>query len=276
MSFGSQPDYEGAADREGQYNLAALDKQTTANRPNLNTPWGSMNWTNEGGNWTGNVTLAPAQQQALDQQMALQGRRSELAGSLMGQVGANFQKPLDLSGLPAAPDVSGTRDQAIGAAYGQMKSRLDPMWAQREQAFKSNALAEGGDPRSAPYQSGLLNMGRDRNDAYQTAFNNAIITGGNQAAQQFDMGMKSRQQALAELLQGRSQPFNEMQALMGGQQVGLPTFPGFATAGLAQTPNWLQAAGMQGQQYQQNQQAWADAMNGGMNFLGNAMAFGYG
>ena len=39
------PDYTAAAEATGQSQIDAIHEQTAANRPNINTPWGSMTWT---------------------------------------------------------------------------------------------------------------------------------------------------------------------------------------------------------------------------------------
>lgn len=50
-----------------------------------------------------------------------------------------------------------------------------------------------------------------------------------------------RQQAIAEQAQRRGMSLNEMNALLSGQQVSLPTFPGFTNSGVAQAPNLMGA-----------------------------------
>jgi hypothetical protein len=56
-----------------------------------------------------------------------------------------------------------------------------------------------------------------------------------------------RQQQIAEEMQRRGFSLNEINALISGQQVGMPTMPGFNQAQRAEVPQFLQAAGMQGQ-----------------------------
>jgi len=57
-----------------------------------------------------------------------------------------------------------------------------------------------------------------------------------------------RQQAIAEEAQRRGMPLNELNALLTGQQVGMPQMPGFNAAGVAAPSNMLGAAQATGQQ----------------------------
>jgi hypothetical protein len=72
-----------------------------------------------------------------------------------------------------------------------------------------------------------------------------------------------RQQMINEEIGRRGQSLNEANALISGQQVGQPQFTGFSNAGVAQTPQMLAAAQMQGQQ----NAADASAANAGINGL---------
>jgi hypothetical protein len=53
-----------------------------------------------------------------------------------------------------------------------------------------------------------------------------------------------RQQAIAEQMQRRGMSLNEMNALLSGQQVGMPQMPSFNPSGRAETPNILGATQM--------------------------------
>ncbi len=82
-----------------------------------------------------------------------------------------------------------------------------------------------------------------------------------------------RQQQIAEEMQRRGYTLNEINAILTGQQVAQPTMPGFATATKAETPQYLNAAGMQ---YQSDLDAYnADQMSnqglmGGLTSMGAA------
>lgn len=89
---------------------------------------------------------------------------------------------------------------------------------------------------------------------------------------QFQMEMQAseqqnrlRQQAIAEQQLMRAMPLNEMNALLTGQQVGMPQMPGFQNAGRAETPDLLGAA-------QSQYQAALDAQNARNAAFGNTMS----
>jgi hypothetical protein len=59
-----------------------------------------------------------------------------------------------------------------------------------------------------------------------------------------DAQNRVRQQAIAEQMQRRGMSLNEMNALLSGQQVGMPQMPSFNPSGRAETPNILGATQM--------------------------------
>lgn len=79
-----------------------------------------------------------------------------------------------------------------------------------------------------------------------------------------------RQQMINEEIARRGYSLNEMNALLAGQQVGLPQFNQFGQAGVAQAPQLLAAAQMQGQQNAANASAENAFMNSIMGGIGTA------
>jgi len=125
------PDYEAAAEATAESDWEQLQYQTQANRPTQNTPWGTIDWTQDDeGAWTQNVTLSPDQQAALDAQMGLGLSRSELASGMMGRVTDEFGQPMDWDSFSegGAPVDGGDYygDRAGDALYGRATFRLDP------------------------------------------------------------------------------------------------------------------------------------------------------
>ena len=144
---------------------------------------------------------------------------------LEGQFASANANPLD-NGQQA-------RTRAEGAIYGQEQSRLDPRFQQQQHDLQTQLANQGLDPNSQAYQAQMGNFGRERNDAYQSAMNNAIMGGGQEAQRQQGMDINSRMAPLAGL-QG-------MQGLTGqGQNPFLP-------AAIAQYQGDLQKYGIQQQ-----------------------------
>jgi hypothetical protein len=105
------PDYTGAAQAQAQASRENLNTQNFANRPNINTPFGSESWTTRAvtdpatgqqvTEWTQNTSLDPRLQNALDSQIGIQQGRSDLANAFMGRVQGEYQQPFDWNSLPA-------------------------------------------------------------------------------------------------------------------------------------------------------------------------------
>lgn len=128
-------------------------------------------------------------------------------------------------------------NQAQQQEYNQLMGQTQLNNATQQQAFNQN-LAANQFTNQARGQASALDIAR--------------MQASNQAAQQqFGMGLQSanfqnqlRQQAIAEEAQRRGMSLNEMNALLSGQQVSMPTFPGFNTANRSETPNILGATQM--------------------------------
>jgi hypothetical protein len=345
------PDYKGAAEATAASNKEAAVYNTAANRPNINTPFGSQSWTSEAGvdpatgqkitNWTQNTTLAPKAQGALDSQMDMQKGRSDLANSTMPRVAESINKPFDFSGMKewgdgytgagpnqnyqtSVPTTAANLQTSIGktpdyiqksgdAIYNQATSRLDPRFNQAQSDLDSRLANQGITAGSEAYNRAQNNFSMQRNDAYQTAMNNATsqagadasriqgmdlnaanfgntaqnqvfsqnLNAGNFANQATNFGNQAQQQDYTQQMgqsnydntlrqaqfamqnQERLQPLNEMNALVTGQQVGMPQMPTFNQATQFQGTNYTGAANAQGQ-YDMNTFNAQQAANGGL------------
>lgn len=222
-----------AANAQAAASQANVAAQTQANRPNVNTPFSKTQWSQDAnGNWTMNQSLSPQAQSAYD------------------ALGA-----FDFGKFGAMPTGDSARQQAIDASYAQATSRLNPMFAQREEAARANLANQGIDPNSPAGRGALAQLSAQRNDAYGGAMNSAILSGQQAGDSAFRNSMMSRQQSIAEALRQRGMPLEDMQKMMGftAQQ------PDFAKAGQAQAPDLLGAElGRLGIE-QQDKQAYMEA-----------------
>jgi hypothetical protein len=217
--------------------------------------------------------LSPDQQAALDSQMRIGASRSGTAEDLFGQVRNQYSSPMSWAGLPGAPNPETARESAIGATFRRASSRLNPMWEQRSGDLESKLLNQGLRPGTEAYDRATSNLGRERTDAYQQALDAATMAGESAASGEFGRGLTGRQQGISELFQRRNAPLNEVNALLGGQQVNMPQMPGFNPAGVAQTTPYLQAAGMQYQAGLNSSNAQQAMMQGLMQGGQNALQF---
>lgn len=119
---------------------------------------------------------------------------------------------------------------------------------------------------------------QDFNNAQnQAQFNNTNLQ--NEFAQQQNLANyqnQQRQQQIAEAQQRQLQPLNNINALMTGQQVGMPQMPSFNANQAAQPVNYLGAAQAQGnynmQAQQMNNASQSSTMGGIGSLLGTGMS----
>jgi hypothetical protein len=157
-------------------------------------------------------------------------------------------------------------------AYNREMNRLDDSEA------RARLMAiDSGRVESAQIFGQELAGGQFENQAQAQGFGQDL-TGGqfnNQSlAQQLQMQLQAgqfnnmnRQGAIAEQVQQRQIPLNELNALLTGQQVSMPTMPGFTNASQAQAPQYMDAAQMTGQ-------AGLDRYNAQMGLFGNLAGAG--
>lgn len=218
-----------------------------ANRPDVYTPWGSQTWQQNGDQWSQNISLSPQQQAALDSQMAVTTGRSKAAEGLLGQATGSFEQPLDYDGVVQGADRMGTgagndwRQKGQDAALEFMRPQQERRKSSLESQLANQGLTRGSEAWNAEIQRDSDQTTRDGLQAFDS--------GRNETGQMFDQEMRAggfnqqlRQQNIAELMQQRSQPLNELNALLTGQQVNSPNMPTFNTAGKAETPQLLNAA----------------------------------
>jgi hypothetical protein len=232
------PDPTAVANAQAAANQATAQNQAALNRTNQVTPYGNLTYTATPGatggptdpaQFTATTSLAPAQQQALDQQQTLTNSLYGLANQQTGRIQGAVSQPFDISQAPAMPGSPQQINQQVSdAMYNQAKSRLDPQFQQQEQQMNDTLAAQGLAPGSAAYDQAQANFGRDRNDAYTSAQNAATTAGAAQGAQDYGLALTGRQQGIQEQSFLREQPLNEAIALMGGGQIQNPSF--------AQTP----------------------------------------
>ena len=200
------------------------------------------------------IAARQAQNQALQQQFGQQ-----LAA---GQFGNEATQQAYAQALGAGQ----FGNQAQNQLYQQMMGQANLANQAGQQQFAQNlAAAQFGN--QALGQASALDLQR------MQAQNQA-------AAQQFALNQQYanqmnqlRQQAIAEQMQRRGMSLNEMNALLSGQQVGMPQMPSFVQSGRAETPQILNATQMgydAALGAYNAQQAGAGNLMGGLFSLGSA------
>jgi len=146
-------------------------------------------------------------------QQGFSGQFGDLAGSLTTQATDKANTPFSF-GQFGVSDGSAAGQQASQAAFGQMKSRLDPMWQKSEHDMRRNAFQSGMGDGAAMDQS-VGEFGRARNDAYSSAMGDALRQGMQAQQSAFGGNMAARQMSSENQTRGQMQPWEELTQMQG-------------------------------------------------------------
>lgn len=197
--------------------------------------------------YTATTTLSPEQQKL--QQLNTQTQQN------LGQIGVD--QSAKIGGLLGTNVNLDTATEGKIDALG--RQRLDPQFAQSEDALRTRLANQGIQPGSAAWNAEMRQFSQGKNDAY----NQLYLTGRSQGAQ--------------EALTERNQPINEITALLSGSQVSQPNFVNTSEPTIPTTDT----AGIINSNYQQQQQNYQskvqqqNALLGGLFGLGAAGVYKY-
>lgn len=270
MGGKSSPNYGDLAVAQGEANAGVVRDQTYANRPTQYTPWGYTQWNNESvtdpasgeqtTKWTQTQGLTPELQELLNKQIAIQGGRTDIAGSLTQRMGQEFgtpmnwdnlspmggapglqltapeqtQRTLDYSGISDISDPTQLRQQAEDAMFNKAKSRLDPQFASKRNELEIKLRNQGLGPEDEAWKSQMGQLDMQETDAFNQAMYQASDAGRAEAGQLFGQDVTRRNTYTGE--RDRQGSFYNQ----AGQQQ-------FGQAFQANQANYQQA--MQGSQY---------------------------
>lgn len=145
--------------------------------------------------FTVETSLSDGQQAIKDQNDRASLNLATLGGDLSGTLGQQLTGNFSLG-----------NEAVEGRLFDLGRQRLDPMFAQSEEALRTRLANQGIKAGSEAYDREMNNFAQGRNDAY----NQLLLTGRGQASQ--------------ELLTEDNQRINQISALMSGGQVSQPTF----------------------------------------------------
>lgn len=221
---------------------------TYLNRPNQVTPQGTLEWTlkpgadpknPQPGDWVQTTKLTDTGQKLLNADQQLQLGLSGAGQSALDRVNGTLNQPLDTSGLAQMGQVSdfnGAERQRIEDA---LLARLNPGFAQDEEAMRSRTLNTGFELGSEGSQREQFRLDQAKNDARLAA----IAQAGGEAERLSNISRsnatfqnQSRQQGLEEILAQRALPLNELNAIRNGTQVQQPQFSPVSQSNTAAAP----------------------------------------
>ncbi|MEP9354876.1 tail fiber domain-containing protein [Xanthobacter sp. KR7-65] len=257
MEQPSAPDPMATALMQAKLNQNTAIQQQQMNMMDQVTPDGSLNYTQNGTRtyvdafgktreipvYTATQTLSDVNQGIYDASKQAHTNMANTASTLSANAQQAMSNPLKLG------------NEATEARLYELGSkRLDPQFAQAEDAMRTRLANAGIKPGSAAFDREMANFSYGRNDAY----NNLLLQG--------------RQLADQELTAERNQNLNELNALLTGSQVSQPQFvntPQTQVAG-------VDYAGLVSDQYQAEQQAYSSMMGGLFGAAGDIAGAGMG
>ena len=232
------PDPAATAAAQGAVNKETAIAQARLNMFDEFTPYGSSVYEQIGETdgtpkFKRTVELDPAQQKIYEQQTNVDTQLGALAGDQLGRVNTALSDPYDYSGLPGAPVADAdARQQTIDALYGQYESRLNPRFQDEQSALETQLANQGIGVGTDAYTKALESFGRTKNDAYTSALNQAVSSGGSEQSRLFGLQGNARERAIQEYTTQRNAPLNEISALMSGQQIQNPQFSSIPQTGI--------------------------------------------
>lgn len=225
------PDPVATAAAQSASNKDTALTQAQLNNVNQVTPYGNLTYSQTPGSngvpqYTATQTLNPVQQQALDVQQGIELDTSKLGQKQIGRISDSLSDPFTLDKYGAAPSASdANRQQVIDSLYSQQTSRLDPRFGDQETALRTRLSNQGISEGTDAYSNAMRDFNFGKNDAYQTAQNQAINAGGAEQSRQYGLQRDAYQSGISNDLTARNQPINELAALLGsGTGVQQPTY----------------------------------------------------
>lgn len=249
MSLGSPsppsaPSPQETSAAQTQSNQATALYNWGLNNPNTNTPLGDISYSVDNSNpaqpqSSANVTLSPAEQQIFNQNTSNITQQGQNAATAQGNVTNLLQTPYNLAGnvssLPSQTDLQGDLKNAENSLYGQQTQYLDPQFEQQQQQLQSQLANQGLAPGSAAYDTAMKNFGLQKQQAYQSAMNQATSGGAAYQAQLSQTGLANQAQQAQLYTQQYQEPLNLYSSLMSGSQPTLPQFSGLNPSSAAPT-----------------------------------------
>jgi hypothetical protein len=284
------PDYTGAAIAQGTANIESARATAKLNNPNMYTPYGTQLVSYEGDVPTVRQTLTPTAQKSLEAQQNVDLSLSNLAQKGTGIASNVLDKPFSFGGpdVQTSLDTSGIAKMPVNAGMtGQeaIMQRLEPSLARQRVSTETQLINQGLRPGTEAYNNAINLLGQQENDARTQAVTQGLnldiganAQGYNQALQSGQFANTAQQQALAQAIQQRQMPLNEINALTSSSQIENPQFGAYAGSNVAPPPI-AQATAQQGQfdQNTYNQQvASQNANTAGLYSLGGAGIIGVG
>ena len=151
------------------------------NNPNVTNTFDSRTVTQTGNRFNINDQLNPGQQGIFDANMQFNQGLFDLANQ-------GIDNPLNFDDLTQFAVADGSTRQGFEDAFlDRRASRLNPQFKQLEDQRRASLGNQGFGIGSEGFTTSLGNLGRDRNDAFALAANDAILFGGQEEERAFGL-----------------------------------------------------------------------------------------
>lgn len=242
------PDPAATARAQGAANVDTAVAQSYINMIGSNSPYGNINYTPTGNKITvdgkeipqyqQNVTLSPEQQRQFDIQNQIAESSLGLGQRQIGAIDSALSSPFQIQGGPVLPsNYSQDRQNIEDKLYQGYTRRLDDQFGRSEEQTRTRLANQGLNEGTEAYSNALKDFSYGKNDAYQGAASAATQQAGAEQSRLFGLDLTGRQQGIQEQVLQRTQPINELSALLG--QSGGVNLPSFAASppqtGIGQT-----------------------------------------
>lgn len=269
------PNVTSAAQTTSNVNTAVAN--AILGNTNQRTPTGSLTYNQIGTTtvdgrevprWEAVTALSPEQQRLYNAQTNVAQGTSDLADQYVNRISDATAQPFDYEGLPDAPVYDeGFRTQARDAIV----ARNQPLQDRDLDALRTSLSNQGIGIGSEAWSNAMKDYSTGVNDFRMAA----DIQSGTEAARAFGLGAQARDRAIAERSNLRTQPINEVAALLGTG--GGVQGPQFVPTGSPQV-NPTDVAGNINDAYrgrlaawQQQQQSQGAALGGIFGLLGSGL-----
>lgn len=222
-------------------NQQNISRQEALNRPNEDTALGKKNFIqNADGTVTevktiGNLNNKDVQnwtgQQYQGQTQGNLGLQGIINQSILPQLQGMLSKPLDFSGISAAPTIdqfSGDRQRVEDQYYKRFADVNEPLFQKQQADLQQSWANRGLDPTGKRAQFEYEQQQRAQNDAREAARAQGLQMGGQEAQRLYENANTTRQNQINELLTQRGAPIQALGGLLSGinsnQATQLPQF----------------------------------------------------
>lgn len=236
------PDPYQSAAAQYQYGTQGADYNAALNRINSSGPTGSVNYSITGHDpktgapiYSQNTALSPEQQKLYEgnvgQQLGMQGLTNQAMGASAGTLSNPLGFEKGIPGIPGQGDLAGFTNRSRDAAYQQQTQYLDPQFKQQGEQLDASLRNSGAHPGDPAYDNAMKLFTNQKQQAYQSAFNNANQQGLAEQQALYGEGANTNQQLFGQGYQGASLPINLLNAMRSGSQVSMPGGQGLGNAG---------------------------------------------